>query len=193
MVNYDDAKNYRKCHKKLYDIYACIPPKGTIVINKLEQADVVKQFRGKTYFTVKELDEMRKKGDNTYNVLVQLCQGGMAYATNENTPVVLAGTLGEMWCVNMQKLASAYMFLNNGQPVRITEQSLSHAMSDKNIMDWKPIRTVPDNSQAWACFVPSSQKGQLATSWGAILNINGIGVQHGKGDFVIAADGGGTT
>lgn len=36
-----------------------------------------------------------------------------------------------------------------------------------------------------ACFVPSSQHGQVQTSRGSILNYNGFNVSHGKGDFIV--------
>ena len=38
----------------------------------------------------------------------------------------------------------------------------------------------------FACFVPTSQKGQIKTSW-AVLNYNDPLVKHGKGDFIVCA------
>lgn len=42
-MDINNTSNYKNCSKKSYDIYVCMPPKNTIVINKLEQADIVRQ------------------------------------------------------------------------------------------------------------------------------------------------------
>lgn len=58
-VDIDNPSSYKNCAKKQYEIYVCMPPKNTIVINKLEQADVVKALGGKTYFTVEQIEKCR--------------------------------------------------------------------------------------------------------------------------------------
>lgn len=35
-VDINNASFYKNCAKKQYEIYVCMPPKNTIVINKLE-------------------------------------------------------------------------------------------------------------------------------------------------------------
>ena len=133
---------------------------------------------------------MQKRNPQKFAFIKQCIASGKVYVVNPNTPFVLAGTLGELWCIDANKLASRYTLIRDGQPLRITPQTLGER-SHGGLLDWTLVRTVPDKSQAWACFVPLRQKGQIQTSWGAVLNINGVGVSHGKGDFVIAADAGG--
>lgn len=187
---WEDLTNYKKCRKKQYDIHVCKPPVNTVVINVLEQADVVAVLRGKTYFTVEEITTMKANNDNRFNFLQQALQAGRAYLVSANTPFVLAGSQGELWCISANTLAKKYNFVTGQGTEPINQQTLQRRMKN-DCLDWTVVRTVPDNSQAWACFVNQSLRGQIATSWGAVLNINGAGVPHGKGDFVIAADVGG--
>lgn len=187
---WDDPKNYKKCSKKQYDIHLCKPPVNTVVINVLEQADVVAALGGKTYFTVEEITTMKANNDNRFNFLQQALQAGRAYLVSANTPYVLAGSQGELWCIAEKALIKKYNFVTGQDTEPINQQTLQRRMKT-DCLDWTVVRTIPDNSQAWACFVNQSLRGQIATPWGAVLNINGAGVPHGKGDFVIAEDAGG--
>ena len=171
---WDDISKYKKCQKKQYDIHVCMPPKNTVVINKLEQADTVKILGGRTYFTVSELNKMKSNCDNRFNIIQQAVNCGKAYLVNDNTPFVLAGSLGELWTISAQTLANKYSFLSNNQPVAITQMTLNQRLVNGNL-DWTVVRTKPNNVVSFACFVPVSQKGQIQTSWGAVLNINGAG------------------
>lgn len=92
-VDFNNPANYKNCSKKLYEIYVCMPPKNTVVINKLEQADVVKMLNGKTYFTVDELERMQKNGDGRFNIISQAVNSGKAYLVSEKNPFVLCGTV----------------------------------------------------------------------------------------------------
>ena len=185
-VDIDNPSSYKNCAKKQYEIYVCMPPKNTIVINKLEQADVVKQLGNKTYFTRDDIDKIQKTNPPLLSLLQSLVSQGRAYAVTDATPFVLCGTVGEMWTIKPDKLASTYMFLQNGQPLQINQQTLNQRMKN-DVLDWTVVRTSPQATagQNMACFVPSSQKGQIQTSWGSVLNLNGAGVSHGKGDFVV--------
>lgn len=187
-IDFNNPANYKNCSKKLYDIYVCIPPKNTIVINKLEQADVVKALGGKTYLTVEQIEKMQKSNPSMIAQLQQLVAQGRAYAVTDATPFVLCGTVGEMWTIKADKLVNNYNFLQGGQPLAINQQTLNQRLHGK-YLDWTLIRTSPQATagQNMACFVPNAQKGQIQTSWGAVLNINGVGVTHGKGDFVVCA------
>lgn len=188
MVDIDNPSNYRNCSKKIYEIYVCMPPKNTVVINKLEQADVIKVLDGKTYFTVEQVEKMQKSNPSMLAQLQQLVSQGRAYAVTDATPFVLCGTVGEMWTTSPDKLAKTYNFLQGGQPLQINQQSLGQRMKN-GLLGWTLVRTSPQATagQNMACFVPSAQKGQIQTSWGAVLNINGVGISHGKGDFVVCA------
>lgn len=188
-VDWDNPASYKNCSKKSYDIYVCMPPKNTVVINKLEQADAVRQLGGKTYFTVNEIDKLSKSNQQMFSILLQLVSQGKAYAVTDAMPFVLCGTVGEMWTIDANKLAQTYTFLQNNQPYQITNQSLNQRVRKDGLLDWTSIRVSPRATQGqnMACFVPVAQKGQIQTSWGAVLNINGAGVSHGKGDFVVCA------
>lgn len=187
-VDIDNPSSYKNCAKKQYEIYVCMPPKNTIVINKLEQADVVKALGGKTYFTVEQIEKMQKYNPPMLAQLQQLVSQGRAYAVTDATPFVLCGTVGEMWTIKADKLANTYNFLQGGQPLAINQQTLNQRLHGK-YLDWTLIRTSSQATagQNMACFVPSSQKGQISTSWGSALNYNGVGVKHGKGDFIVCA------
>lgn len=185
---WEDIRNYKNCAKKLYEIHVCMPPKNTIVVNKLEQADTVKMLNGKTYFTADEVLKFKEQNPQLLAQLQQLVSSGKAYAVTDATPFVLSGTVGEMWTIKADKLANTYTFMQSGQPLPINQQTLNQRMKG-GVLPWTLIRTSPKAiaGQNMACFVPSACKGQIATSWGAVLNINGVGVDHGKGDFVVCA------
>lgn len=185
-VNINDIANYRNCAKKLYAIYVCKPPKNTVVLNKLEQADVVRTLNGKTFFSSEEIEKMQATNPGKLMQIQQLVGQGRAYAVTDKTPYVLCGTVGEMWTISEDKLARTYMLLQNGQPVSINSQTLSARMKD-DCLDWTVVRTSAQATagQNMACFVPRSQSGQIQTSWGAVLAYNGAGVSHGKGDFIV--------
>ena len=187
-VDINNPSNYKNCSKKQYEIYVCMPPKNTVVINKLEQADVIKVLGGKTYFTAEQVEKMQKSNPSMLAKLHQLVSQGRAYAVTDATPFVLCGTVGEMWTISPDKLAKTYNFLQGKQPLQINQQSLGQRMKN-GLLDWTLVRTSPQATagQNMACFVPSAQKGQIKTSWGAVLNINGAGISHGKGDFVVCA------
>ena len=188
-VDYTNPSSYKKCRKKVYDIHVCMPPKGTIVINSLEQPQLVKRF-GRTYFTINDLARIQTSQPDMYNALQQAAAQKLIYTVCDGQDFVLAGTQGEMWTIAPQKLAQKYVFLKGGQPAQINDQTLKER-SKNGCMDWTLVRTVPDNSEAFACFIPVNQKGQLQTSWGSVLNFNDPGSSHGKGDFIIAGNAGG--
>lgn len=188
-VEINNPNSYKKCSKKSYEVYVCMPPKGTVIINKLEQADVVKALNGKTYFTVEDLNKMQKNGDARFNIISQVVNSGRAYLVSDKTPFVLCGTVGEMWTISADKLASTYTFLQGGQPVSINQQTLNQRLLKDGLLNWTLIRISSQATmgQNMACFVPTAQKCQIQTSWGAVLNVNGAGVKHGKGDFIVCS------
>lgn len=183
-VDFNNPANYKSCSKKIYDIHVCMPPVGTIVLNKLEQADSIQMLNGKEYFTLEEQEKLKQSNPSMYQTLQMLAQNGKLYVVNANTPFVLAGTIGAMWTISADKLANSYSFVESGQPVAITQQTLNRKMTE-SVLNWTVVRSKPSSSRAMACHIPTSQKGQIQTSCGAVLNINGAGVKHGKGDFVV--------
>lgn len=182
-----DISSYKKCRKKQYDIHVCMPPKGTIVVNKFEQAKAYASLAGKTgKFPGWCNKETYEKNPQLKQYLAGLVQSGQAYLVSDKVPFVLCGTQNEYWCIDPQKLAAKYSFLENNQPVAINQQSLDKRLK-QGVLDWTAVRVKPDGSEAFACFVPYKTKGQVQTAWGAVLNINDPSSHcHGKGDFVIA-------
>lgn len=183
-----DPKNYKNCAKKSYDIHVCMPPRDTIVINKLEQADVVKMFNGKTYFTVDDIKSLSMKRHPILSQLQQLKLEGRIYMVSSKEPFVLCGTVGEMWLINPDKLAMSYTFIDGGKQVAINQQSLD-LRSKNGLLKWTAVKVSKQATvgQNMACFVPVSMKGHICTSYGSVLSINGEGVSHGKGDFVVCS------
>ena len=179
---WDNPANYKRCVKKQYEIWVCQPPQGTVVINKLEQADSVAMCRGKTVFTPYEIE----RNPQIKALCEKLVGSGKAYIVNNPQNFVLSGTRGELWCIKGDKLAKKYVWASDNTP--INAQTLKSRLGDVKYLGWQKVRTVPDNSVAFACFVPAKIQGQIQTSW-AVLNINGRGVSHGKGDFVISQPG----
>lgn len=175
-----DNTKLKKCKKKIYEIWMCRPPLGTCVINKLEQAAVVQQCKGRTYFTASEMTQFKTSNPSMYNFL---CKN--ADITNEKRPFVLCGTMGEMWAVNANSLARTYIFASDDS--EITSESLQkRAGTSKGILDWTKVKTRADSAECYAQFIPLPKTGQVQTAWGSILTVNDPRVKvHGKGDFIL--------
>ena len=47
-----NVKSYKKCHKKAYTVHLSMPPKNTVVINKVLYSDIVRQLGNKSFFLV---------------------------------------------------------------------------------------------------------------------------------------------
>lgn len=113
-VNYNDITQYKKCRKKLYNIYACLPPAGTIVINKLEQPQAVKALGNREFFNHDELVNMLCICNPLLHTLTELCGHGMVYKVCKGNEVVLRGTVGEMWTISLDKLIKSYDLASGG-------------------------------------------------------------------------------
>jgi hypothetical protein len=145
-----NPKNWKRTHKKKYDVYVCMPNAGTSVGNFLE---------------------------------------GAKYTTNQNTPFVLSGTVGEQWVIDFKKLAKTYTFADGTE---INGVRLKSKMQG-GIIPWVKLTTRADAGTVWSCHLPTSVKNYpVKTSWGAVLQANRDGVKHGYGDFIMASDNGGT-
>lgn len=181
---WDDPRQYKPARAKTYEIYMCRPQNNTIVINSLEQSELIKELRGRCYFTAAEVTKMAKAKSDLFGYLKQCVNRGLAYAVNDKTPFVLSGTLGEMWCVDAATLMKKYQLITSNGAVMITPQLLQ-SRAKSGTLDWCKVRTVPSNSQVFACFT-KKQQGVLQTAWGATLTVNSPNCKHGKGDFIIA-------
>lgn len=183
MYNINDPKNYKRCQKKKYHVWVCMPPLGTCVVNKLEQAEIVKQLNGKTYFTASQMHVLAEKNPKVYEFLSK-----NAYIIDEKKRFVLSGTQGEMWTIDANKLASTYVFAGNvNKPDEdISPNSLKErCLKGENMMNWQLLETRTVKGSNFACQVPANETFTLQTSWGSTLKGNDPLIPHGKGDFVM--------
>lgn len=152
---WDIPQNYKRTHKKKYEITACMPPEGTRVFNKLERAQ---------------------------------------YVTSNEKQFVLTGTVGEQWVIDVNKLCSSYCF-PDGRPLDkrtlsgMVKAHIQNGMKVPVIHSFK-VATLP-GPYCWALRVPTNYCFQIPTSWGDMLTVNAPGVPHGRGDYLVCADGGG--
>lgn len=194
MAIYDVPKNFKKCRKKLYEIYACVPDDGTIVFNKLEQQSNIRKLESmglkglskKPYLTTYDI---KKLEPNAMNALKQAVNQNLCYVFKKGQ-VLLCGTQGELWTINAEKFLNSYDFVEGMSKERQT----ALLPPFENTMKWAKVRPKASSIQggAWACFCPKGKvSGAIATSWGTQLAINDPYSEHGKGDFVMCADAGG--
>lgn len=183
MVDYDNPNNYVQCQKKSYIIRAYAPEKGTVVINKLEQWDTVQFLGGSTFISPDEMEKDSTLKEKVTKVLEQ----GRGYLITDDLPFVILGTVEELMAVDSETLINKYTIWYEDKFVPITPELLKERLlGDRS--SWKALQVQVDSSKAWACFVPVSQKGQITTSEGSVLNFNDEGVDHEKGDYIIAQD-----
>lgn len=181
MVDINDPRNYKRCQKKQYKIWCCKPPKGTYAINAFEQHEIWRRLNGRSIITYGEAE---KKG--MVQLLDNLASSGKVYKVMADNDFLLSGTQGEVWLAKIDKIARTYR-LQNGTP--ITPQSLNRMAKKigyEVVIDWFGVETLSSQGGInMACHVPKTQRGEIATSWGARLTINGVGVSHGTGDFIV--------
>ena len=126
-VNIDDAKNYKKCSKKSYEVYACIPEKGTCIINRLHDTDLYKRYR-KEYMTAEQAKKYQ----------------GLPLA--DGNQVCIYGVAGEFSLVPLQVVLNNYV-LENGMSVSVDELKKR----------WVKLKAKSNFREFFACFVPKIQ------------------------------------
>lgn len=187
---FNSVNNFKPTRKVVYAIEAIRPALGTVVINKLEQPRSVLKMQGINFqdgdVVTDELRTAVMNGrtwwdpEDVTDELKSLVAEGKAYIVTEKNPIILRGTVGELWTIAEAKLVQKYNEVNGDN------------LNSANIGDeWYKVSTKPDNGLAYACFVPAQHQGSIQTSW-AVLSINDPLVEHGTGDIVIAqanADG----
>lgn len=166
---WDNPANYKPCVKKLYSVYVCKPPVGTVVVNKLEQNDSYLLLNKRSFVSATEI----QRNSQLRSICQQLVANNRAYYVSDANTLVSSGTQGELWCISADKLIQKY-------------DVASPAVFRNPVFDWVLARIKPSNSAALACFVPRKIQGRVATSRGILPDINASGVPHGKGDFVIS-------
>lgn len=122
-------------------------------------------------------------GEYVYNELE-----GSEYTTSDDKPIVLCGTVGELWTVSFDKLASTYTFAD-GTP--ITDNDLGYRLPQSDEA-WVEIRPIQDFNAPtiFAYQTDPGEQVQVQTSWGEVLTANRPGIPHGNGDWIVFANDG---
>lgn len=143
-VNIDNAKNYKKCSTKSYEVYACIPEAGTCIINRLHNTDLYKRYK-KDYLTAEQAKKYQ----------------GLPLA--DGNQVCIYGVAGEFSLVPLQVVLNNYV-LDNGMSV--SEDELKKR--------WVKLRVKSNFREFFACFVPKIQIEHLgrmtANGDGGLIN-----------------------
>lgn len=126
-INIEDVKNYKKCSKKSYEVYACIPEAGTCIINRLHNTDLYKRYR-KEYMTAEQAKKYQ----------------GLPLA--DGNQVCIYGVAGEFSLVPLQVVLNNYV-LENGMSVSVDELKKR----------WVKLKAKSNFREFFACFVPKIQ------------------------------------
>ena len=103
--------------------------------------------------------------------------------------MVLCGTVGEMWVIDLNKFASTYVMPDGRAITKEALQSMVRHIDGMECIEWFKVKTMSMNQPLnFAIHVPLSVKNlPVNTSWGDVLYANRTGVRHGKGDFLVCA------
>lgn len=184
MLNIDNPKVYKKCSYKQHTCSICMPPVGTVVINKVKHPNSVRILRNREYFTVSELQTLQQSGNPLYNTIMMCIRNGEAEMVSQQKPFVIAGVLGELSCIAADKLASQYRFSSDNSIINMA--TLQGKMRN-NKLDWTQVTFIDTNTTYWACFLDKDEiyNTQVRTIYG-VETINDRYTNHGKGDFIVA-------
>ena len=189
MIDINNPANYKNCIKKQADYWLCKPPKGTIIVNKLEQYELlvylrqyIPTFNSRCYLTAEEANAIMNSNSQLYNYLLKNC-----YVINDTANMVLCGTEGEMWVTNWDYVCNNYLIYSQNGFVSIPSVINSKIIeyNGEKLLDWCRVTVKATGERKFACFVPVNQKGGVPISNGIMLKFNTKGVQHGKGDFIV--------
>lgn len=125
-----------------------------------------------------------KQGTKVHNFLE-----GSNYITSLERPMVLCGTVGEMWVIDLNKFARTYVMPDGHAITKEALQSMVRRIDGMECIEWFKVKTMSMNQPInFAIHVPLSIKNlPVNTSWGDVLYANRNGVRHGKGDFLVCA------
>lgn len=112
------------------------------------------------------------------------------YVVDAARRVVLSGTVGELWVIDIAKLASTYTI--GGRPIteevlksKMIEVSTEIAGKTETVIDWFKVETKAGFEPYYAVHVPNNMQGAVMTSWGSCLQYNAPGIGHSKGDYIV--------
>lgn len=163
------ASHYKLCMIKEYAAYVCRPPLGTLVINHLEQYRVVERL-GTPFISAGQLQLLRQTGNPIYTELSRCCANHQVSITTERTPLVIAGTLGEMSIYSVDTVKRLFK---------------CEIPSGVSCFGWHRITAKAQKAPTLAaCFIPVKYYGILDAPSGIRYDVNNPDIRHGKGDFV---------
>jgi hypothetical protein len=170
--------------KKQYDVFACMPALGTVVINKLVNGREASAY-GNGWISLVSI----KGSPSRQQRIAAMLQGGKAQIVTKERPIVIAGTAGELWVSDVASFCSMYMLPGNSNrpDTPITPEYLKAKFKCPNAMvvDWFKARSMPDPRPYVAQFVPKTTRMPIVDTQGRVFTINEAGTQHGKGDFIV--------
>lgn len=196
MIDINSIESYKVCRKKKVDYWLCIPPKGTVVIQKFEQYSLLQQLKpyirgisDSCFIQAKDFLALKQSNAQLYNFILQNCDIVGKSGTNI---VVICGTEGEMWTTTYDYACKHYQAFSYNTVISLAQAVNERAKKYGNdtVVPWMRV-TSSNSNQCFACFVPVKEKGSLMTAQGQINNYNQLGVAHGKGDFILCESVGG--
>ena len=113
----------------------------------------------------------------------------------EKDCAIVTGTASQQYVVPFDRFCKTYTTME-GTPLdsavlynmMCKEASRLGIPANKlNRVPGQPYLTSKDAPQVYAYRVPKDQTMQVRTSWGALLQVNAPGMEHGEGDWVLIA------
>ena len=172
MAVYDinNPKHYKPCHYKKYIAYACMPEKGTAIVNKLKHL-MTANLLGTTYVGVSNLPYYNEKLEQAQARFPDTVE----YVSGE-TPIVLCRESNaglELLTLSLRQFFARFKTANGGMP------SLEQLKKG-----WVKVQFEPDPTENYvACFIPMWDIGVIPRTTDVY---NAQGLRHGKGDFIVA-------
>lgn len=141
-IDINDNNNYKRCTKKTYYVYACIPEKGTCIINRLHNTELYKRYKK---------DYMKAEQAKKYQ--------GLPLADGEQACIY--GVAGEFSLVPLQVVLNNYV---SDSCIPISSEELKKR--------WVKLKSKDVFREYFACFVPKIQIEHLGTMTANAVYVN---------------------
>ena len=141
-IDINDINNYKRCTKKTYFVYACMPEKGTCIINRLINVNLYQRYK-KDYIKAEQAKKYK----------------GLPLADGEQ--VCIYGVAGEFALVPLQVVLNNYVLDNDMQ---ISVENLKKR--------WIKLKVKGNFKEYFACFVPKMQVEHLGKEDVNANNVN---------------------
>lgn len=110
---------------------------------------------------------------------------GQNFTLTKQNCVIWSGSQGEQQVISLARL-STYCELANGMPIPL--DTLRRTLNEKGYVDWMRIMVKTSITPVYACFVPAHYQFEMTNNHGEVRYGNAKGIEHGRGDFVMAMD-----